>query len=185
VVVFADQPVSLREAGAVRSHPVLWALGILADGQYEVLGAWGKPPGDWNGEEVVADLTHRGAEEIRFVSDAESSEFHAIFDVAYPGATALPDDWRLGTLSALPQRYRSAARAGAGAMHQLQLRANRAVGRHGSFSCLADATSFVMGALKQAEHSIELAGVGGVSVAECPIALDAWSYQPDPTVSGF
>jgi hypothetical protein len=186
VVVFADQPVSVLEVGVVRSHPVLWAFGILADGQCEVLGAWGQPmPSGWGGAEVIADLTHRGVEEIRFVSGIESRGFHANFEMAYPGATALPEVWRLWALFALPSRYRSVAHTSADSMHHLQLRANRAVSRHGSFCCVAGATLFVMDALNQADQDIELAGVRGVSVSEASIALDTRSFQPRPTVSGF
>ena len=168
LVIVETLSVNVQEEGGAASDQTLrWSFGMLASGEHEVLGAWSVPLSIRSGwQQVFDDLKDRGVEKIRFVSGSESAELHALLNAAYPGATVVPAVRPLQTLDALPPRYRRLVRASADAMQALQSRVNRAVGRHGSFSCLLDGTTFVMDALQRAERSIKATGVGGVVASE-------------------
>jgi putative transposase len=72
-------------------HSVEWALGMLHDGEVEVLGAWPASCDDTGlGRKVFADLKDRGVEAIRFVigSDPTLSRVDAL--AAFPRVRVLP-----------------------------------------------------------------------------------------------
>lgn len=91
VVLFEVLPVLVMEEGAIRDHGARWALGVLPDGQYELLGMWlEQVPSAKGWEEVFDDLMLRGVEKIRFIASNERAEGRAGANAAYPGATVLP-----------------------------------------------------------------------------------------------
>jgi transposase-like protein len=72
-------------------HSVCWAVGLLADGELETLGAWVSPCDDESSvRRLFADLKDRGVEAVRFVvgPDALVSRVHAL--AAFPRARVLP-----------------------------------------------------------------------------------------------
>lgn len=72
------------------AYSVQWAVGLLADGELELLGAWVSPRDDARPEQVFAELRDRGVEAVRFVvcPDADVSRADAM--AAYPRGTVLP-----------------------------------------------------------------------------------------------
>jgi hypothetical protein len=133
----------------------LWAVGVLVDGQHEVLGVWSKPSCDDEWKEVFEDLKVRGVEKIRFVVGGESPAIASVVRGIFPTASLLPAGSLESTLPSLPHRYRRAFLRGEIAMQRLQRLAVRAVRRHDIFSSALEARAFVAGVLKRAELSIE------------------------------
>lgn len=88
---FESLYISEREDGTLRDQTVRWALGVLADGQQEVLGAWREPASGVTGWDVVfEDLQSRGVEKIRFVVSNERAEVQARLHATYSDVTVLP-----------------------------------------------------------------------------------------------
>ena len=86
----------VRDSGASRDQIVRWALGVLADGQYEALGAWLKPESratTWHA--VFEDLQVRGVEKVRFIVSNELEAVRAELAMARSGATVLPSTGQL------------------------------------------------------------------------------------------
>lgn len=72
-------------------HSVQWAVGLLADGELEMLGAWSSPCDDAGHEQqLFANLADRGVEEIRFVISPDPSMTRADALPAYPRVKVLP-----------------------------------------------------------------------------------------------
>ncbi|CAM5779378.1 hypothetical protein RFUL19S_00306 [Rhizobacter fulvus] len=95
-VIFETQLVTVREEKGVRDHEARWAIGLLADGQCDVLGMWWEPMSGislW--EEVFADLTLRGVERIRFVESTEPNLVGEAMHASYPATQTL---WSMATL---------------------------------------------------------------------------------------
>jgi transposase-like protein len=81
----------VRESGALNDQTVRWALGVLANGEYEALGAWPKSESHasaWH--EVFEDLQVRGVEKVRFIASSERGAERAEGGMAPSGATVLP-----------------------------------------------------------------------------------------------
>lgn len=138
-----------------------WALGVLRDGQYEVLGVWSALASrakSWH--EIFESLRASGAERIQFVSSSESAELHAALSTAYPHATVLPPIWTEEAFSEIPLRRRPPVLAGMDAIRELQLGADRAIKRNGCFSSLSHATAYVRDALERAEQRIWAVQIG-------------------------
>jgi len=86
LVHFNALSTQVRGQGGSTGLPVRWALGVLADGQCEVMGVWPEPePGASAWQAIHRDLTARGVERIRFVVMPGS----AGLDAAFPGAAML------------------------------------------------------------------------------------------------
>jgi putative transposase len=88
---FESLHAAVCEAGTFRDQTVRWALGVLADGQQEVVGAWLAAESDataW--QKVFEDLQVRGVEGIRFVMNNEHAEVWAPLHTTYPDVTVLP-----------------------------------------------------------------------------------------------
>lgn len=86
----------VREVGFVRDQTVHWGLGVLADGQYEVLGIWLHPASATTGwHELFEDLKVRGVEKVRFVASSAPMDVSAAMRAAYPDATVLPSPGQL------------------------------------------------------------------------------------------
>jgi transposase-like protein len=89
-----------------------WAVGLLADGELEMLTAWLSPCDDEPpGRQLFAELKHRGVEEIRFCSGPESMRADAL--AAYPCAKVVPSFGALvgQSLTAVAPSHRRAVRS--------------------------------------------------------------------------
>lgn len=107
------QPLSVPvlEEGFERNQTVRWGLGVLADGQYEVLGMRSLPASGATGwHELFEDLRIRGVESVRFVASNEPMEVSATLRAAYPDATVLPAMGQLlrQSLAQVAPRHRNA-----------------------------------------------------------------------------
>lgn len=83
----ASTPV--RESGAFRDQTVLWALGVLVDGQHEMLGVW--PANDLapaSANLVADDLRERGVQHVAVLINGETDELRAAVLRAFPEASA-------------------------------------------------------------------------------------------------
>jgi hypothetical protein len=166
LVIFESLPIYVEEGGVVYGRPLHWALGALADGQYEVSGVWSEPVSNLsNWEEIFKDLRVRGVEKIRFVLNGESVALDSVLSTAYPGAVPLPAVWKLGSLVGLPLRHRCMALKIEAAMQQLQFRASRAIRRYGCFSDPEEARAFAMDILA---HAQQKSGGAAARVAVAP-----------------
>lgn len=140
-----------------------WALGVLPDGDNEVLGAWTPPQSDgpaWN--QMFEELAHRGVERIGFVVAAGLAAAEPALRDVYPRAIVLPSDMEEGALilrastrTPVPSFAMSAGSfrklaAAHEAAQNLQRLVCRAIGRHGPFSGPTDATAFVLDRLHRA-----------------------------------
>ena len=181
LVRFEAFAVQSEKDGVESSGTVLWAFGVLSDSQYEVLGAWPVPePATTGWAEVFDDLQARGVECIGSVVGGEPSMDAAALQRAYPSAVSLgaPPAARpvSRTRRAVSQRAGAAGsqlrapvrvslrqrivQAGEGAVQRLQSRVSFAVARHGPFSNLEAARSFVIGDLRRAERKLVPFGAG-------------------------
>jgi transposase-like protein len=66
-----------------------WAIGLLADGQLEMLGAWSPCEEAGTEQQLFSDLKSRGVEAIRFVVSADPVD-RADAGAAYPRVKVLP-----------------------------------------------------------------------------------------------
>src|SRR6218665_1606514 len=108
---FHSQPVQVLANGALSSHTVTWAVGVLTDGDWEPLGAWpgaACKPAFW--QSVRADLLDRGVEKLSWVNTPDLEHGAALF----PGIRLLPPFPRvLGPGYASPRSSLGALRASA------------------------------------------------------------------------
>ena len=142
-----------------------WALGVLPDGDYEVLGGWtASQPDEPVWDQVFDELTDLGVDRIRFVVASGLATAEPALCVAYPSAILLPLAKARGTLTsgattqapvpsfAISAGHLRKVMAAQEAAQNLQRLVCRAIGRHGAFSGPADATEFVVDALHRAEQ---------------------------------
>lgn len=121
--------VQVRDGDRVRGEVVRWALGVLADGSYEVIGVWAAPASaSWYWQDAVVDLRARGVKNIGLVSELGR-----------------------GSSNATPRRRLRTLHASEEVMRQLQRRACRAIKRRGPCSDIAEAAAFVEDVLARAE----------------------------------
>ena len=74
-LVSFSSPFAWTKAGAsMGGWPVIWALGMLANGDHEVLGVWApQADGMLNLQALFNELANRGVERIGFVISAEAN----------------------------------------------------------------------------------------------------------------
>jgi hypothetical protein len=167
------EALSVQRAKDVASFgTVLWAFGFPSGAEYEVLGAWPvrEPTATW-WTDVFADLQLRGVERIGSVVGVEPpmgaaallrGDSRAVsLGTAQPSACLRADAsrrWRAADppyhtplRESLRQRIVPASESAA---QRLQSRASKAIARHGAFSNLEEACSFVIGELRRAERRI-------------------------------
>jgi len=137
-----------------------WALGVCASGEFEVLGAWSLPGGDF--KLVAHDLAERGTERIQLVCMDETA------DMALPAVDMTPVDRDLASSSLQVEGYVSATRiatrlapgkqrallSAVALAKQLHGRLVRAVWRHGPFESDESAEAFVSQWLQRADLSL-------------------------------
>lgn len=143
--------VSMRATG-VASAPnfiVVWALGSLSDGTYELLGFWPISTADTDSWiRVTDDLSARGLERIT----------HLFADEPFPAATGWSDVLtQFGPFLRVPPRRRSVFRDFDDTAKRLQRGVERSLARHGLFSGPQDAESLVAEALMRAENGLDAA----------------------------
>ena len=120
----------------VRGEAMRWALGVLADGSYEVIGVWATPAsGGWTWQDAVGDLRARGVAKIRFVS-----------------ALGIEPAFSLSS------RLVSMFHASEEVVRQLQRQACRAIKRSGPCVGVAAAAAIVEQALSRAEMKLGTVG---------------------------
>jgi len=157
--IFDVAIVRLRDADGFRDHPVHWALGWLADGECEPLGAWiESDSGAESPLQMLADLKGRGVERIWHVTGAEVGHLQEHVSAAFSGKTvgSSVDRVRAEALAASGQRgLPSPGRAA----EQLREGLIRAIRRHGSFESEAAVLDFFAGALQRMERRLDRGGV--------------------------
>jgi hypothetical protein len=172
LATFDVAAVRLREAKYLRDRSVPWAIGWLADGQCEPLGAWIEPETGPDGAPcMLADLRRRGVERIAYVAGIACLRDPA--SVAFSGTMVRsPVDPRLAEAAAaspslgLASPGRVAEEVRQGLVH--------AVRRHGSFESEAAALDFVAGALQRTERRLDRGGVNAkVRLLQVPGAQTA------------
>ena len=77
-IFLGAQTVHVQEGSAVLGKAARWALGVLADGQHEMVGVWLETRSNvLSRQEVFDDLKLRGVREIRFVVSSEAGQLRA------------------------------------------------------------------------------------------------------------
>jgi len=154
---------------------VLWALGVLSDGQYEVLGAWPVPePPTTEWVEVFEDLRARGVERIGAVIGGDLDMDPVAVRMVYPGAaslvvsaaatpvarthTKLSQGVATAGLRSRPSGrvplHQRLAQASNDAVRRMQTSALLAIARHGPFRKFEAAQSFAIDKLRYAERKL-------------------------------
>lgn len=154
VVFVGSRSASICDNNEVCSLSFHWALGALADGDCEVLGAWPEvTAGVTPWQQVFDDFTTRGVERIQFIATAEPSAVPA------PpfGATMVP----IYALAPRCQRLFVSAQVAARQMNHSLI---RAVAKAGSFADREDALSFLGRALRRLDPGLST-GLAGLPVA--------------------
>jgi len=154
--VFDVAVVRVREAKGLRACSVPWAIGWLADGQCEPLGAWSEPETASEGVlRMLGDLKDRGVERMAYVAGIAC--LREPVSSAFCGTTIRSaTDTRLAEVTAVSARLgRPSPECVAEAVRDGLARATR---RHGSFATPAAALDFVAGALQRAERRLDCGG---------------------------
>ncbi len=175
LVRFVTGPIQSRADTTVHRWSAMWALGVLSDGQPEVLGVWHHPiEGVLNWQAVFEDLVVRGVEQIRFAVHADADTAHAAFpDLTVldptlpeigdrqvsagqgaPRSTEVRDaaNERRRDASEMPRRVRLLARRTEEVVLLLRRGLNQAAIRHGPFESGSAAATFVEAWLSSAER---------------------------------
>jgi transposase-like protein len=120
-----------------------WALGLLKQGQYEVLGAW---PGEAMSALVASDLHRRGVVHI----GAVSSEGAADFASRYPETASWPSSDE--DVQGFGAGRRAALQAAAATAERLQASIARTIKRRGPFADESAASDYLVQALQKADR---------------------------------
>lgn len=123
---------------------IQWALGVVNDGQCEVLGWWSHPSDsaiDWS--TIAADLSARGVERVRVllgspqIYNRDTAEGSAVCRSA---ASAVQPS---ASIEDLPARLHRHVVCASDIARGAQVALSRAIARRGVFACAKAATSFV------------------------------------------
>jgi hypothetical protein len=170
LVRFETLHVQTAKGGVASFGTVLWAFGFPSGAEYEVLGAWPvRESTATRWKEVFADLQLRGVERIGAVVGVEPTTCAAAVLPEDSRAVSIETTQPLACLRAdVSRRWRAAdlrcrtpvreslrqqiVPASESAAQRLSSRASKAIGRHGAFSSLDEACSFVIGELRRAER---------------------------------
>lgn len=153
------------ERRRVREHLLRWGVGVLPDGEYELLGVWHQAdaaPLVW--ARIFEELKVRGVARIRFVVGSEPVAIESALPESYPGVTVLPaigqfpGDVEADVLGSLTLRQRLTVCHSIEAANQLNQRLSRAVARRGCFPSAAAAASFAVDWLARAERDFDAVG---------------------------
>lgn len=144
---FDSVPIRADGVAGTVDFTVVWALGCLPDGTYDLLGSWPVVAADANSWIRVADdLGARGLERIT----------HLVANESFFEATGGPGFLTgFGPFLPMPARRRRALLDLDGSARRLQRRLERSVARNGLFSGPQDAASFVARRLMRAENGLD------------------------------
>jgi hypothetical protein len=130
--------------GKVEVVTFRWALGVVNEGQCEILGWWLHPADDaldWS--TVGVDLSARGVERVRVLvasarlcnrdSTLGSGDDRPVASPLRPSAS----------IESLPARLQRHVRRASDAARSVEAALSRAIARHGAFACAKAAGSFV------------------------------------------
>jgi transposase-like protein len=131
----------------------IWAMGILANGEYEAMGAWASRSDESSWAEVFEGFAARGVERIGIVAATESALWPALKKV-FPDAIAVTDV--ATSLEAVPRRRRPAVRSGHDLLRAIQHEVGRIVRRRGVFDLKSETDPNAMKFLAQAVRVISL-----------------------------
>ena len=129
LVLVDTMRVGADDAAGLSVPALKWGLGVLANGQQEVLGVWPEPThagSAWWG--IFESLMTRGVEKIGFVAGSTAG-FQGAVQAIYPGTETLETAWDRYAVADVPARCRRKLRAGAAVIKVLRQSANRAVAR--------------------------------------------------------
>lgn len=146
---FATQPVQVQAGDTNRDLALTWSVGVLGDGQQEVLGVWQhgtRCSPNW--DEIFAELQRRGVERIAFVADADLQAARRTFPQVRPTSdTALDDHSVSGRTKATVRRTEIAVRP-------LQERLSRALAKAAPFKSREALKAFAEACLVDGERRI-------------------------------
>ena len=149
-------PIRVKQDSAVRDHVAWWALGVLADGQCELLDLWLEPTmGAVRWHQIFEGFKARGVEAIRFVACDELPGAGVALCATFPGATVLPLT-DLAPIYALSRGVRRTVLWGVEAVQQMHSSLRRAAARHGYFADSAAAAVFLRQTLAHAERRLRV-----------------------------
>jgi hypothetical protein len=174
-VRFETLPVWTSKHGAESAGKLLWALGVLTDGECEVLGVWAlRMSGAALWSTVFGELKSRGVVRLGAVVSGELTIDPTSLRRAYPNALALDSplaDLPMGrdrrprlvrsgitghqrdSVAPSPSQH-AGVLAGEGVAKRLQSRAAFATARHGAFTNLEAASAFVIATLRHEEQKV-------------------------------
>jgi hypothetical protein len=176
LALFSELCVNARDQGVVGRWRFNWAMGMLADGQHDILGLWHGPADDGTNWQLVADdLNVRGVEKIQLVAfmastggesgmrDPSSSSMVPSIDRflhlrGRVSAGHIPGE--LDPLRAMAPRFPRFVRSAESDVKHLTHRLSRAANRKGCFPCLRSASSFLTEMLTRAERSLDCPPIG-------------------------
>ncbi len=156
VVIFQVLQVEMRAGGFERDQVAWWALGMLADGQCELIDVCLEPTaGAMRWHQVFEDFKVRGVETIRFVACDELPGAGVALCEAFPGATTLPliDQTPIYASS---RGVRRTVLSGLEAAQHIHGSLRRAVSRHGCFADSAAAIACLRQSLARAERGLRV-----------------------------
>ena len=144
LVVLDELAVPVSPTGECRQEFVCWALGVLANGEHEVLGLWMRSESDpsaWG--TVSGELEHRGVARI----DVTLGMGGELRPLAFSGIGVLPALSEPSQLGDLPAGVRRSIAAGWLTAQAMRTCAARAIRRAGGFLVATAAVSCVARAL--------------------------------------
>ena len=144
-----------RDAAGVRDLPVHWAVGWLADGEFEPLGVWLEPGREPAGPPgLLADLHARGLERIGHVAGTDVGRLREQAAAAFASAGGRSPVGCVDTTASAAAR-RHAPGSAEGAAEGVRAALARAIRRRGSFASAGAALDFISGALQRMERRLD------------------------------
>lgn len=148
-VHLTEQSTAIGGLGKAEVATFQWALGVLNDGQCEILGWWSDPvddAADWS--TVGADLSARGVERVRVLVASARLSNHASALGSGDGRPVESPLRPSASIESLPARLQRHVRRASDAARGVEAALSRAIARHGAFACAKAAGSFVDEELK-------------------------------------
>lgn len=136
---------------AARGVPWYWALGLFAQDQYEVLGAW---PAQSFPEQVARELRNRGIENIRAIVATSDIDATSMFPDVFAWSPALASsatDSRSAARTFGP-RHHAVLHAAVATGNRLHTRIARTIERHGHFNDETAAAAFLIQLLEEVDR---------------------------------
>lgn len=96
LAIFENTSVKVGEGTTVCDEVLQWGIGVLCDGQQELLGVWRSQAGGGSAPQwVFGDLQLRGVEKIEYVTGVELENSLPTARVSFPGAHVMPSSNQL------------------------------------------------------------------------------------------